>query len=170
MGLFDRFQSTPTPYQGSSGTGIPYAPSSGGYGSTGGTGIPYAQTFGGYGSQGLSGAQNFGASAQNAGSKVAGVLGSPGFASGLGAFSTLASIYTGFKGLGLAKDQLNFQKSSFNKNFAASAKAYETDLKDRWAKRSRAAASRGREFEGMDKWVGSRSIKTGKASKNKVGG
>ena len=103
-------------------------------------------------------------------SKIGGVLGSPGFANGLGAFSTLASIYTGFKGLGLAKDQLNFQKSSFNKNFNASAKSYETNLKDRWAKRDRAARSRGREFEGMDKWVSSRSIKTGKASQNKVGG
>ena len=127
------------------------------------------------------GALNIGGSGLNVGqssfqqpggmfSKIGGVLGSQGFANGVGAFSTLASIYTGFKGLGLAKDQLNFQKSSFNKNFNASAKSYENQLKDKWGARSRAAASRGREFEGMDKWVSDRSIKTGKASNNKVGG
>ena len=125
------------------------------------------------GGMGMPGSQGFAQQPNVPGgtfSKIGGVLGSQGFANGLGAFSTLASIYTGFKGLGLAKDQLNFQKSSFNKNFNASAKDYENKLKDKWNARNNAAAARGKTFAGMDEWVSGRSIKTGKASKNKVGG
>ena len=56
---------------------------------------------------------------------ISGFLGSEGFKNGLSGFnslvgtgSSLANLYLGFKGYGLAKDQFDFQKDSFNRNFA----------------------------------------------------
>jgi hypothetical protein len=97
---------------------------------------------------------------QQTGSKIGGVLGSEGFQSGMGAFNTLASMYTGFKALGLAKDQLNFQKKSFNQNFNAQAQSYNNALKDRWAARNASAQTRGRAMPGMDQWMSGRQIET----------
>lgn len=101
-------------------------------------------------------------------SKIGGVLGSQGFTNGLGAFSTLANMYTGFKSLGLAKDQLQFQKSSFNKNFNASAQSYNNQLKDRWTASNAAAMAGGNNnFQGMDQWMAGRQIEqTGKGKGN----
>ena len=90
--------------------------------------------------------------------KIGGILGSEGFQSGMGAFSTLANMYTGFKSLGLAKDQLNFQKKAWNKNYQAQIKDYENTLKDRWTARNASAATRGQSFQGMNEWVGERAI------------
>lgn len=47
---------------------------------------------------------------------------------GIGA---LTNAYLGFRQLSMAKDQLNFQKDSWAKNFANSAKTYNTSLEDR---------------------------------------
>lgn len=44
---------------------------------------------------------------------------------------TLASAYLGFRQLSMAKDQLNFSKDSWAKNFANSTKTYNTSLEDR---------------------------------------
>jgi len=93
--------------------------------------------------------------------KLGSILGSEKFGTGLSAFGNLASIYSGFKSLGLAKDQFQFQKDAFNQNFAAQRKDYENTLKDRWTARSASAASRGNTFEGMDQWVASRNIAPG---------
>jgi len=103
-------------------------------------------------------------------SQMGNLFGSEKFATGAGAFSTLASMYAGFKGLGLAKDTLNFQKGAFNKNFNASAKDYENTLKDRWTARNASAGARGQSFQGMDQWVGDRAIDTSGTGNGKKGG
>lgn len=77
---------------------------------------------------------------------------------GLGAFSSLANIYAGFKAMKLAKDQFKFQKNAFNKNFAASAKDYSNTLKDKWAARSASNAARGKSFGSMNSYVAPREI------------
>lgn len=94
-------------------------------------------------------------------STIFGTLGSQGFQNGLSAFGNLANIYAGFKSLGLAEDQLDFAKSSFNRNFEASAKAYNNELKDQWEARTAGAAARGRSYEGMDTWLSGRTINEG---------
>lgn len=45
--------------------------------------------------------------------------------------------FMGMKQLGLAKDQLNFQKQSFNKNYDAQKRTTNTQLRDRQAQRHR---------------------------------
>lgn len=45
--------------------------------------------------------------------------------------NALGSLYTGFKGLSLAKDQFGFQKNLANVNLANSVQAYNTALADR---------------------------------------
>lgn len=82
---------------------------------------------------------------------------------GISAFGSLASIYSGFKSMGMAKDQFKFQKNAFNKNFNASATAFNNTQKDRWAAANASASSRGQSFQGMDAWLSGRTIdKTGK--------
>jgi len=85
-------------------------------------------------------------------------LGSEGFQSGMSTFGSMARIYTGLKALGLAKDQFKFQKEAFNRNFGASAKSFNNELKDRWTARSASAKSQGRDFQSMDQWMSGRSI------------
>ena len=95
-------------------------------------------------------------------SKIGGTLANPQFQTALSGFSTLANIYSGFKALGLAEDQLDFAKSSFNTNFNAQAQTYNNELKDRWEARTAGAAARGRDYEGMNSWMSGREIqKTG---------
>jgi hypothetical protein len=77
---------------------------------------------------------------------------------GLGAFSSLAQIYAGFKAMKLAKDQFKFQKEAFNKNYQAGVKDYENSLKDRWAARSASASARGSSFQSMETYVDARAI------------
>ncbi len=77
---------------------------------------------------------------------------------GLGAFSSLANIYAGFKAMKLQKQQFQFQKDAFNKNYNAQVKDYENTLKQRWAARSNSAAARGGSFESMSSYVGSRAL------------
>lgn len=91
-------------------------------------------------------------------SKLGEIFGSEGFQNGMSGFSALADMYTGFKALGLAKDQLQFQKKTWNKNYDAQRKDYENNLKDRWAARNASAATRGQTFEGMNSWVDKRNI------------
>ena len=81
-----------------------------------------------------------------------------GINSGLGTFGTLANIYSGFKGLGLAKDSLRFQKDSFNKNFNAQAQSYNNALRDRWSARSAGASARGRTFASEQDFLAGRQI------------
>lgn len=93
--------------------------------------------------------------------KIFGTLGSEGFQSGVSAFGNLANIYAGFKSLGLAEDQLDFAKSSFNRNFSAQAKSYNNELKDRWEARQAGASARGRNYETMGSWLQGRTIDEG---------
>ena len=53
----------------------------------------------------------------------------------LGGIQTGLGAYMGFKQLGAAKDQLNFQKESFNKNYEASKQTTNTQLADRQKRR-----------------------------------
>jgi hypothetical protein len=55
----------------------------------------------------------------------------PTFQLGLQGLSSLASMYTGLKALGLAKDQFAFQKSLATKNLQNSVTSYNTSLSDR---------------------------------------
>lgn len=50
---------------------------------------------------------------------------------GVQGLSSLASLYTGLKALGLAKDQFAFQKDLASKNYANSVSSYNTQLSDR---------------------------------------
>ena len=59
----------------------------------------------------------------------------------LGAMQGLGSAYMGLKQYGLAKDQLAFQKSAYNKNYAAQRQSTNTDLADRQAARVAANSS-----------------------------
>lgn len=51
-------------------------------------------------------------------------------------FGALSSAYLGFQNLRAAKDQLNFQRDAFSKNFANQTKSYNTSLEDRIRGRS----------------------------------
>ena len=70
------------------------------------------------------------------GIKTDGLLGA-----GLGIAQGLGSAYMGLKQYGLAKDQLAFQKSAYNKNYAAQRQSTNTDLADRQAARVAANSS-----------------------------
>lgn len=59
----------------------------------------------------------------------------------LGVAQGLGSAYMGLKQYGMAKDQLAFQKSAFNKNYAAQRQATNTGLEDR--QRARVASNAG---------------------------
>ena len=60
---------------------------------------------------------------------------------GLGIAQGLGSAYMGLKQYGLAKDQLAFQKSAYNKNYAAQRQSTNTDMADRQAARVAANSS-----------------------------
>jgi hypothetical protein len=77
---------------------------------------------------------------------------------GVGAFSSLANIYAGFKALKLQKSQFKFQKQAWNKNYNNQVKDYENRLKDRWSARSNSASARGGSFASMGNYVGSRAL------------
>ena len=53
----------------------------------------------------------------------------------IGAASALMNGYLGMQNYGLAKDQFNFQKDAFNKNWAAQSKLTNASLSDRQAAR-----------------------------------
>ena len=59
----------------------------------------------------------------------------------LGLLQGLGSAYMGMKQYGLAKDQLQFSKDAFNKNYAAQAKMTNASLMDR--QRARVASNPG---------------------------
>lgn len=125
-------------------------------GTSGQGNIPFAPKYGGFGGSGQTGMET-------AWGKIGGMQG---LNQGISAFSNLAGIYAGFKSLGLAKDQFKFTKSSFNKNFNASAQAYNNQLEERWEQKKNIYESRGREYEGMESWLADKTIdKTGKAAK-----
>ena len=90
--------------------------------------------------------------------KMGDIFGSKGFNQGVSSFATLANIFTGFKALGLAKDDLKFRKSAFNKNFAASVKDYSNQQKDRFTAKNAARKARGMELRDMDTWLADREI------------
>ena len=60
---------------------------------------------------------------------------------GMGILQGLGSAYMGMQQYGLAKEQLQFSKDSFNKNYAAQAKMTNAMLEDR--QRARVAANPG---------------------------
>lgn len=53
----------------------------------------------------------------------------------LGGANTLLNGYMGFKQLGMAKDQLDFQKKAFQKNYEAQRSQINTQLRDRQKRR-----------------------------------
>lgn len=53
----------------------------------------------------------------------------------LGTASGLANLWMGMKNYGLMKDQFNFQKDSFNKNYAVQKNLTNSQLSDRQARR-----------------------------------
>lgn len=59
----------------------------------------------------------------------------------LGALQGLGNAYMGMKQYGLAKDQLQFSKDAFNKNYAAQAQMTNASLEDR--QRARVASNAG---------------------------
>jgi len=74
------------------------------------------------------------------GGKALGWFGEGGKIEGLGsiadALGSLGQIYGAIKGVGLAKDQLRFQKEAYNTNLTNTTKAYNTNLEDRVRARS----------------------------------
>lgn len=54
---------------------------------------------------------------------------------GLGMLQGLGNLYLGMQQYKLAKDSLNFQKDSFNKDYAARVKNYNSSIEDRQAAR-----------------------------------
>ena len=78
----------------------------------------------------------FGSTNNQTGIKTNSALGT-----GLGILQGLGSAYMGMKQYGLAKDQLQFSKDAFNKNYAAQAKMTNASLMDR--QRARVASNPG---------------------------
>lgn len=76
----------------------------------------------------------------------------------MGGLNALFSMYSGWKSMGLAEDQLDLQKTMFNKNYAAQRKDYENSLRDRWAARNASAQLNGRTFEGEQQFLDKRNI------------
>ena len=58
---------------------------------------------------------------------------------GIGALSSLAGAWAGFEKMGVAKDQLAFNKDVFNKNYAAQQHTVNTKLEDRQMRRNSAS-------------------------------
>lgn len=58
---------------------------------------------------------------------------------GIGVLGTLGGLYNGWNSNKLMKDQLNFQKQAFNKQYQASVNQYNTQLEDR--QRARVASN-----------------------------
>jgi len=86
--------------------------------------------------------------------------GMEGLSQGASAFASLAGIYSGFKSLGLAKDQFKFQKDAWQDNYNARAKTIQTNLKSKWSASNAAANARGQTFQDMDSWVADREVAT----------
>ena len=74
----------------------------------------------------------------------------------LGGIQTGLGAYMGFKQLGAAKDQLNFQKESFNKNYEATKQTTNTQLRDRQALRH---SSRPDQYASADEYMKTNGIK-----------
>lgn len=84
---------------------------------------------------------------------------------GLGAFSNLANIYAGFKAMKLQRDQFNFAKEAWQKNYNNQVKDYENTLKDRWTARAAGYIAGGGDpnnLTSMGSWVAQRGL-TGEA-------
>jgi hypothetical protein len=74
----------------------------------------------------------------------------------LGGVSALGNLYMGMKQYGLAKDQLNFQKSSFERNWEASKSTTNSALEDR--QKARVASNPGA-YESVGSYMGKYGIK-----------
>lgn len=74
----------------------------------------------------------------------------------LGGVSALGNLYMGMKQYGLAKDQLSFQKSAFERNWDAQKTATNAQLQDRQAAR---VASNAGAYESVDSYMKKNSIK-----------
>lgn len=77
---------------------------------------------------------------------------------GIGALSGLASLYAGFKALGMQEDQFKLNKEVTMRNFNASATDYNNRQKDTYIARSTHAARAGKEFAPMETWLQGRTI------------
>jgi len=106
-----------------------------------GNGIPYSQANGGFGAT-QSGPTGNGLSQwfNNNQGTVQGV------AQGLGAFSSLASLYGMFKQLGLQKDAFKFSQQGTKRNFNAQAQGFNNAVDDQYANRKAVADLRGEDF------------------------
>jgi hypothetical protein len=74
----------------------------------------------------------------------------------IGGISALGNLYMGMKQYGLAKDQLNFQKSSFERNWEASKSTTNSALEDR--QKARVASNPGA-YESVGSYMGKYGIK-----------
>ena len=81
-----------------------------------------------------------------------------GISEGLGAFSSLANMYMGFKALSQQKKQFKFQKNAWNKNYNNQVKDYENNLKDRWTAKNAYHELAGKDYQSMDSYVGDRQL------------
>jgi hypothetical protein len=114
----------------------------------------YKEAFGGYGLNQPMQANNSGSWWSNA----SGLDKMSAVGKGVQAFSTLASLYLGFKGLKEQKKQFKFTKSAWNKNFAAQLGSYDNALRDNYEKYRMGNAYFGNTVESEDEWMSSRSL------------
>ena len=77
---------------------------------------------------------------------------------GVEAFSTLASLYLGFKGLKEHRKQFKFTKSAWNKNFSAQLGAYDNSLRDNYEKYRAGNEWFGNPYKTEDEWMSERSL------------
>jgi hypothetical protein len=117
-------------------------------GSAQSSGIPYREAFGGYGAtpqaggwKGMSGTQKMSAIGE-----------------GASAFATLGQLYLGFKAMGAQKKQFKFQKAAWNKNFAASLKAYDNQVLDNYNKYAQGNQYFGNAYDDKETYTGARSL------------
>ena len=77
---------------------------------------------------------------------------------GVSAFGTLAQLYLGFKAMGAQKEQFKFQKGAWEKNFAASLKAYDNQVLDNYNKYAQGNQYFGNAYDDKETYTAARSL------------
>jgi len=77
---------------------------------------------------------------------------------GVSAFGTLAQLYLGFKAMGAQKKQFKFQKGAWEKNFAASLKAYDNQVLDNYNKYAQGNQYFGNAYDDKETYTAARSL------------
>lgn len=89
------------------------------------------------------------------GTGIAGGLNFEGIGNIMSGLGSVAQIFSSLKAMGLAEDQLDFQKSAFNTNLKNQTKSYNTALEDRTRSRYH---SEGRTSSDVDNYLAKHSI------------